>query len=182
MNKTIVFLLLLCFSFMACKKQVAEGGADFSKPNCFDGIKNQNELGIDCGGVCGTACYGVVTATVNGQNFEASGISSNVQCVIDNSTSSFQLLATDVTVPYRTIQLSYTGSFGVGVKNATGVFSIFLNGNFKPYNQNTTTTFSITNWNSQDSLVAGSFTFKGFASSTDSVVITNGEFINVRFQ
>lgn len=26
-------------------------------PNCFDGIKNQNEEGIDCGSVCGNACF-----------------------------------------------------------------------------------------------------------------------------
>jgi hypothetical protein len=28
----------------------------FTKPTCFDGIKNQGEEGIDCGAVCGISC------------------------------------------------------------------------------------------------------------------------------
>jgi hypothetical protein len=32
------------------------------KPNCFDGVKNQNEEGVDCGGVCAKKCAAVIQA------------------------------------------------------------------------------------------------------------------------
>lgn len=32
------------------------------KPNCFDSIKNQNEEGVDCGGVCAKKCETVIQA------------------------------------------------------------------------------------------------------------------------
>jgi hypothetical protein len=31
-------------------------------PSCFDGVRNQNEAGVDCGGVCARACVPAATA------------------------------------------------------------------------------------------------------------------------
>jgi hypothetical protein len=32
----------------------------YKKPTCFDGIKNQNEIGVDCGGVCSKICEATI--------------------------------------------------------------------------------------------------------------------------
>ena len=168
--RRILFLLLVGVSFTSCKKQTAEGGADFSKPNCYDGVKNQDETGIDCGGICGTPCNGVVTAIINGSTFT----SSTAYGIINNSTSSFQVICNDSVSPYRNIQLSYTGTFAPGSKTAQGLYFVINGITYKYYNINTSTALSVTSFDTQNKLVSGNFSFKGFASTTDSVIISNG--------
>lgn len=175
--RTIAVLIFLCIGAGSCKKQTAEGGADLNNPNCFDGIKNQDEMGIDCGGVCGNPCNGLVTCNINGSAFT----SSNAYGIINQSASSFQVIANDSVSPYRNIQLAYTGSFTPGVKTAQGIYFVITGITYKYYNINTSTTLSITSFDTQNKLVSGNFTFKGFASATDSVMISNGEFSNVRY-
>ncbi|MBK7855188.1 MAG: hypothetical protein IPJ79_09995 [Bacteroidetes bacterium] len=174
----ILFFLLIVIFVASCKKQTAEGGADFSKPNCFDGIKNQDEIGIDCGGICGVPCNGIVTASINGSSFT----SSNAYGVANNSTSSFQFICNDSISPYRNIQVGYTGTFAPGTKTAQGTYFVINGITYKYYNINTTTTLNVTSFDTQNKLVSGNFSFKGFASATDSVIISNGEFNNVRYQ
>jgi hypothetical protein len=51
MKKFSLFnVLFLCLALM-----VASCGKEDNKGTCSDGIKNQDETGIDCGGVCGHA-------------------------------------------------------------------------------------------------------------------------------
>ena len=171
-------IIISLLSIFSCKKQVAEGGAEQGLPSCTDGIKNQDELGIDCGGVCGNPCLGSITAFVNGNGFSAN----NVQGISGGSSNSLQLIATDTAVPYRIIQLFYSGTFTPGTKTASGIFSIYNNGIPKDYIQNTSTTLFISSWNTQNKIINGSFTFKGFASATDSVVISNGVITDVGYQ
>ena len=33
-------------------------------PTCFDGVKNQNEKGLDCGGVCTRICSGDISTPI----------------------------------------------------------------------------------------------------------------------
>ena len=44
---TILILIITLFVFLLIPEQ---------KPSCFDGIQNQEELGVDCGTVCGSVC------------------------------------------------------------------------------------------------------------------------------
>jgi hypothetical protein len=54
MKKFSLFnVLFLCLALM-----VASCGKEDNKGTCSDGIKNQDETGIDCGGVCGVCLEG----------------------------------------------------------------------------------------------------------------------------
>src|ERR1035437_6031505 len=57
---SVITLVCILFSINSCKKSVYTTAT----PSCNDGIQNQNETGIDCGGVCSS-----FAATVNGNNF-----------------------------------------------------------------------------------------------------------------
>jgi len=70
-----------------------EGMPDISqscviKENCFDGMKNQDEQGIDCGGVCEKQCsvFTIVGGVINGP------IESSKEFFLENKTRSFVLL------------------------------------------------------------------------------------------
>lgn len=178
MLRIIFILSIVALSVSSCKKQTAEGGADLNNPNCFDGIKNQDEIGIDCGGVCGVPCTGIMTALINGSAFN----SSQVYALVNSTMQSCQIISNDSISPYRNIQLAFNGPFTPGTKVAQGNYFVITGITYKYYNINTSTTLNISSFDAQNKLLSGSFTFKGFASATDSVVITNGVFTNVRYQ
>jgi len=59
------------------------------KENCFDGIKNQDEKGIDCGGVCEKKCsvFTIVGGVINGP------IESSKEFFLENKARTFIILA-----------------------------------------------------------------------------------------
>ena len=62
MKKHALIILSLLFFVIACHDDgYIEVPCDCE--TCYDGIKNQNETGIDCGGVC-APCAGDTTNTV----------------------------------------------------------------------------------------------------------------------
>lgn len=50
----LIIFFLLCYGIYSWLKP---------KPSCFDGKQNQNETGVDCGGICGKTC--TITAQEN---------------------------------------------------------------------------------------------------------------------
>jgi len=63
------------------------------KPSCFDGIRNQNEEGVDCGGLCTLACkkeplYESISA-LNTRLIEISKLSYDVLGFIENKNADF---------------------------------------------------------------------------------------------
>lgn len=62
------------------------------KPTCFDGIKNQNEEFVDCGGVC-ESCELKTLSLINGEAkvFSAGKYKSNVLVRIENPSSNYFL-------------------------------------------------------------------------------------------
>src|SRR5688572_3264083 len=77
LGSAVVIALLLMTMIGGCKKE------DTSTPSCSDGIKNQGETGIDCGGPCtacpSSSCGGAVSVTdADGNVYQAVSIGS--QC------------------------------------------------------------------------------------------------------
>jgi hypothetical protein len=72
-----------------------------AKPSCFDGIQNQNETGIDCGGICTARCAltseqdlkvqqtGFVPSGVT-DNFDIYGVVSNPNQVLGSGSFTYQ--------------------------------------------------------------------------------------------
>jgi len=94
-----VIFILLCIGLYAAFKPA---------PSCFDGRKNQNEEGIDCGGVCALKCSLVSKKdiVVTGTGFVASGLANafdiygqitNPNQTIGASNFSYELIAKDAT-------------------------------------------------------------------------------------
>jgi hypothetical protein len=69
MRKVVLVIFLFSLSLIiiqSCQKQTAEGdGKGIVFETCTDGIKNQDETGLDCGGLHCPKCIGKMTAIIN---------------------------------------------------------------------------------------------------------------------
>lgn len=167
-----LWLLLLPLLFFACNK--VDVAISDPVPSCFDGLQNQGEIEIDCGGPC-PSCPARMTATINGIPWESQGgvstqANSNIiQITGSNSNSSLSLI--------------YTGSF------VNGTFSLAQASyqKFSPLTNYTTNSGSISFtewvWSQPLNRVSGNFNFKAFeATGTgDSVDVQQGKFSFVTF-
>ena len=70
--RTILVVALLSILMLGCKKET-------NKETCNDGIQNQNETGIDCGGPC-TACEQTPTCSDGIQNQGETGVDCGGPC------------------------------------------------------------------------------------------------------
>lgn len=71
--KSILTLVIVASTmFAGCKKDSADdGNTNTTTETCSDGIKNQNETDIDCGGVCPACPLPSFNMTVNGAAWAA---------------------------------------------------------------------------------------------------------------
>ncbi len=99
-----LFLIILGLIHASCRDESPVGGS------CFDGIKNQNELDIDCGGVCVKKCTPVMRAYINGNLWEADSVSASYQ----QSSQTFILRGRRKSSFYPLIQIIYIGPLTVG--------------------------------------------------------------------
>lgn len=67
------------------------------RPSCFDGIKNQNELDVDCGGVCAQVCLREVTNPIIWwqQNFKLKNSTYSAAALIENNLDNFGIAKLD---------------------------------------------------------------------------------------
>jgi len=77
-----------------------------TKPSCFDGVQNQNEAGVDCGGICAEQCAliaqkdlavqqtGFVPSGV-ANNFDIYGVVSNPNQALGSSNFNYQFTIKD---------------------------------------------------------------------------------------
>lgn len=167
-----LWLLLLPLLLFACNK--VDVAISDPVPSCFDGLQNQGEIEVDCGGPC-PSCSARMTATINGIPWESQGplttnVNGNTILINGNNSSS-------------SISLIYTGSF------VNGTFSLAQGSyqRFSPLTNYTTNTGSITFtewvWSQPFNQVSGNFNFKAFeATGTgDSVDVQQGKFSFVNF-
>ncbi|MEI2758084.1 MAG: hypothetical protein V9G42_01485 [Bacteroidia bacterium] len=169
--KTASYILILIATLMlsACQKQEAETDNEPQvAATCDDGIMNQGETDIDCGGPC-PLCQATMTAMVDADTFKA---------VFNTITSKYANGAFFVSgsSDLGSLTIIYSGSLSIGtvsnaqatfVKNSTSVTYIASTANL------TFNTINVT-----DSTAEGMFSFNAinFNSPTDTVKVMNGFF------
>src|SRR6185436_20486769 len=114
----ILILIFSFFVFYSCSKK--------EKPvfeTCSDKIKNQNEINIDCGGVC-KPCPESMTAKINGSAWEADTAKINASY---SSVGTKFLLSGNTTAFYPQISLVYLGDLSLGSHDLNHSSSFTLN-------------------------------------------------------
>ena len=172
-NLTTLLSMTLLFSIMlfGCKK---EDGGD--EGTCSDGIQNQTETGVDCGGPCPACAPSLspkMSAKVDGNSWAANYIQGSVmggKLVIQGSFTSTP----------EAIQLTHDGEYKTGSYDLS-----YFDGNYSIGTSNYiiddgTITFST--FNTQWKYVSGTFNFTATdASSGKSVTVTNGVFQDISY-
>lgn len=135
-------------------------------PNCEDGLLNNGEREIDCGGPNCSPCSARMTARIDGGTWDLLG--NNISSQINGNS----ILISGMDSLFRTISIIHSGSFSPGSYPLNnGLFSTPL----KTYISNQGTV-QITEWDSTERYISGYFAFKAFAAPGDSVEVTNGYF------
>ncbi|MBL7929464.1 MAG: hypothetical protein JNL47_08380 [Bacteroidia bacterium] len=163
MRRFVSFLFILAFA--ACKDEQPV------RESCFDKIQNQNEAGVDCGGICPFKCQPVMKATVNGTTWEADTTTASY----NTGSQIFNLRGIRKSSFYPSVQLVYTGPLAVGeyaLDPSSGYVSDISS--FVVLNSGT---IRLTSFNPLQKIVEGTFSFTCTDSSTGTVyTVTNGEF------
>jgi hypothetical protein len=153
---------------MSCQKQEAQTD-NIPQPiaTCSDGIMNQGEEDIDCGGPC-PVCQATISAMFDTDTFNA-----NFNTITSKyaNNSFFMSGASSL----GSLTLIYTGPLTIGTVNAQG--SLVKSANSTTY----ISTAAVLNFeaiNSADSTASGSFSFNAvnFSAPSDTVKVTNGRF------
>jgi hypothetical protein len=169
--KFILFSLLIsCGIFSSCNQ--TDIAMSDPVPDCFDGLLNQGEIETDCGGPC-PPCASKLEANVNGMNWVSAG---SVTTQINGSA-----ILISAGNANSSLSLIHNGPFQAG----TYTLSSALYNTVSPYVNYTTNTGTITftQWDGQNKMIFGTFSFKAFEVSggTDSVVVNQGKFIFVPY-
>jgi hypothetical protein len=159
--------------FAACQKQVAEtDNVPQPAPTCNDGVRNQGETDIDCGGPC-PACRPVMLALINNDSFTA-----NQNTIVSYSLPNAFYMTGSSNAGSISIILPEPLALG-NFSNAQGLFISSLNG--KNY-ISSMANLSISNLSFTDSTATGSFDFEGISPPNDTALIKNGSFERMSFK
>lgn len=174
--KLYFILILITVASTSCMKQEAQtDNIPQAAASCNDGIMNQGETDIDCGGPC-PVCLGNITAKVNNADFNAA--SGTISSFYNNSS----LFMTGTSTP-GTLSLIYLGPLNTGTySNCQGLFTSSATSQSYTTN-NATVTF--TSFNFADSVAAGTFSFDAInlnVAPPDTVHVTNGQFKRISFK
>ena len=105
--KAVIVVALISFLFFSCKDEhpVIE--------NCFDGIQNQNETGVDCGGICMKCKLDPkMIAKINGSTWSAD--TGNLAVSYNPNAPLLTITGRTKSTIYPTMTLGYSGSIAVG--------------------------------------------------------------------
>lgn len=170
------FLLLFLLFIISCVKQ--EEATIKLDPRtvetCLDGIQNQGETDVDCGGANCDPCLGKMKATIEGKSFvNASTLNVSVNDTLQTLYMSGSSSAGDTTV-----SLLYSGAFTTGTHPVGGSVSII---GLPLYNDpNGTITF--TKFDTFNKVFDGTFSFSAVEiNSGDTIKVTNGMFTTVGY-
>lgn len=135
-------------------------------PNCEDGILNNGERGIDCGGLNCSPCAAQMTADIDGSPWKLFGPS------ITSQINGNSIFISGMDSLFRSVSLIHTGDFSPGgYQLAGGLFATTSN----TYTASSGS-ISISVWDTTERYVSGYFSFKAYAGSGDSVTVSNGYF------
>lgn len=187
MKRKIILIgtaLLMGFTFMmySCDDDDDNGGNNNTDPaTCNDGIQNQGETGVDCGGPCLKCEY--MAATIDGNSWEA-----------DQESVQGRLLGAEIYIQgsndasSSNIRLVYEGIWNPGtyeLKRAAYNIQSHSYVLTEPANSEIVfSSFTVDAPNKQDSTMTGTFNMTlvdTLASPMDTVEITNGSFTDIYF-
>ncbi|HEX5002858.1 MAG TPA: DUF6252 family protein [Bacteroidia bacterium] len=163
-----IFPAVVPFFLILSGCQPAQNNPYVADESCSDGILNQGETEIDCGGPC-QPCHSRMTALVDGNAWEAQG---NLTSSTNNG--SILILAGNGTT---SLSMIYTGPFALGTFTLNS--AIFVETLTQTNYLANTGTITFTNWDSHDHTVSGTFSFTATETSTPGgtqKVVTDGIF------
>jgi len=163
-----IYLVVLPSVFILNSCQPTQNNAYVPDETCSDGILNQGETEIDCGGPC-QPCHSRMTALVDGNAWEAQG---NVTSSTNNG--SILILAGNGTT---SLSMIYTGPFALGTYSLNS--AIFVETLTQTNYLANSGTITFTNWDTHEHTVSGTFSFIATETSTpggSQKVITEGMF------
>ena len=156
----ILFLLLV---FAGCNP-IDTAISDL--PNCEDGILNNGEREIDCGGKNCSPCAAHMSADIDGSTWILFG--PNVTSQINGNS----IFISGMDSLSRSISLIHSGDFAPGnYPLAGGLFATST----KTYTASSGS-LNIAVWDTSERYISGNFSFKAFTGSGDSVSVSNGNF------
>jgi len=188
-KQLIQFLIVgIITVFISCSEKIDNLGT------CSDGIKNQNELGIDCGGPCADFCPNCGDGIMNqGETGVDCGgpcdpcyprLSSDIDGILWNSTSRNAMLSGPSAIriygtnQVNSITLHYGGPFVASTYSTSQGFSAeFRDGNGNLYESGTSGTITFTAFDTTLHEVTGTFSFTAIDNiSGNQVTISDGVF------
>jgi hypothetical protein len=186
--KTLLRMIAICVLIAGCSKTIDNTG------NCSDGVKNQGEQGIDCGGPCGNACPSCADGIMN-QNetgVDCGGPCDPCYARLSAKISGNEWYATSrnafISAPgtmriYGTngsynITLFYSGPFAAGTVSAGSTFRAELRDSSGTlYNSTTTGSISFAVFDTAQKTMTGIYDFTATEPiSGNQLVVSNGVF------
>jgi len=159
-----ILLILMVSMFTACNSDKQDTDP---VPTCSDGILNQGEKDVDCGGPCPPCDTITLTAEISGYNW----VAKNIDAVA--SGGKLTITADNAVTPLWQVTLVHDGAFSPGTYPLSSSSKLLqLGGNDYTFSSGSIT---FTRFDTQNKLVSGTFSAK-FNSITYSVNIANGAF------
>lgn len=169
-NKLATFVLMLTVALITGLASCDDGDDPVDAESCSDGIKNQNETAIDCGGVCPPCEALKYSAEISGYIWQAKNISANYnggKLTISGDNAVTPLWLMSVVHNGATEPGTYSLSNGT-LQNVAQSF-VFSNGSI-----------TITKWDKTARTVSGTYAMN-FTSSNYSVAVKNGVFSMIHY-
>jgi len=169
---TVLCGALLPFLFYTCSKDEPK-----QYPTCWDNIKNQNETGVDCGGICPFTCPSKMTAKINGVQWTAD--TTNIDVSYTSASKTLSITGRTANTFYPTITLVYVGNLtpGTYALNASTTYAKDIS-SFVTFDSGTITFNTI---DTHDRLLNGSFAFTCHDSGGTIYTISEGIFEDLEY-
>ncbi len=146
--------------------------------SCFDGIQNQNELGIDCGGYCiDCKLHPKMTAKINGAAWTADTAKLDVSYA---EGSSILEINAKTSTTYPSMSLIYVGSLTVGTYplNSSTSYTNDFNSSVAFMNSGTITFSEIKTY---ERILKGTFSFTCSTQGGTAYTISEGVFEDIKY-
>jgi hypothetical protein len=186
-------LIAVAFSFLSCSKTIDNTGTctdgilnqgeqniDCGGPcpnyceSCADGIRNQGEEAVDCGGPC-DPCYPRVSAKINGSSWTSTSRNANLY-----TPTTLRIFGTG---PGGSVTLIYSGPFTQGMVSAGNLFiGEFRDESGRLFTSANSGRIIFTTFNTADSTVSGTYEFIAKEQSTNAIrSVTKGVFTMMEY-
>ncbi len=174
-KKNLFFGIMLLFAIAlvtTCDKK-DDNDTNNTPATCDDGILNQGEEGIDCGGPCPPCVQNIMTAKVNGTYWTASSF----QC--QYLPGDFYMEGIETIPAITRIRIYHKGDY------TTGTFTLDNSSFYTDAGSNMydcqTGSVTFTEWDVTNKIISGTFTMTASDGAT-TFTITDGVFQDVLYQ